>query len=336
MSDRQKTPVLLGGDSEGWLPLAGIGGLGLGEKAPRQWDWLSSVQTGLKTVLSAAEKAGTQISIAQVGERLLGGKGLCDGNIRLVDAGHVHELNAVTCECRRRLVQSDASVAKSLLQKFSTLDLRELSKVPEMAWNQCSEVFAPSFALSAAIVAAELGEFAFDDWQCGAMRDVKRIQCLAKVFCSNSHVLLSWSTLAGDNAHLPALEVVRGLVAGKQLVVLAIDTLPFRVKAGANPEITAFENFLSLLEHCEVGLVCSSAQSFFPASKSSLLDFDYRQDSRSSYRDAENKLRFTSSKASATSVFSLQECLKQGAFDRLLAVLAQGQETLDEVRKKTH
>ena len=173
-----------------------------------------------------------------------------------------------------------------------------------------------------------------------------RLQTLKNVeqlFCGPEHLFINWQTLRPSYLAVPesfdqftvchSRAEIQAEFAKKQCILLFWDFKNITIKAGKNPEIAALEEFLSDLESSGAGLVFFTAQPLLAVETldQSSLAPDFNRDMRTTYRDAANKLRFTSAKAAAKPAASVRECLRKGSFDRLLEALARGQRQLDKL-----
>lgn len=171
-----------------------------------------------------------------------------------------------------------------------------------------------------------------------------RAQCemflaVESLFASKSLCVLPWEMVrsayyahfAGQEQRALSRQQVIDSLHGRRLCVLALDDKQMQMKSGVNPEVNAFEEFIADVARSHVGLVVFALQPLIrpPNSEAGILDFDYAVDTRESYRDEKNRLRFVSKRARLKPQGSLQDCLRVGSFDRLAELLALGQEALD-------
>lgn len=307
-------------------------------KEAKGWDWYVAMQSEAKSLLAALPQHFHSLQLQDsVSHVVRASKNECDGHgFRLSsEENHNGEMFAQRCECLRRARSLNLSIARSLVSKVLVVDSRSrLADFPEISWH-CVPKTAPALVtLCSTILAPQLNNFAFDEWKCELSKFVKRAQCLHHFFYSPVHFVVSWDEVQQKIDKQDYFEELKNKMAPGRVAIVDFGEIVFRVKAGANPELTQLETFVSLADQMDCSLVALSSQELLPSKRSGVLDFDYGSDARTSYRDADNKLRFTSTKAAAAPAMSLRECLKQGTFDRLISLLQQGQDFLDKLRSQ--
>ncbi len=119
------------------------------------------------------------------------------------------------------------------------------------------------------------------------------------------------------------------------VVFLALESATF-LSRRASTEADLFEAFLGSLSNSGAGLVVFATQPLVDETEDFLGGMlDYRAKPRGTFRDAQGKLRFESSKVSAQLPIGVNRCLRQGAYDRLLEMLMVGQSHLDNSKKES-
>lgn len=201
-------------------------------------------------------------------------------------------------------VESDDGMGAHSLQAFFALEVQKL--ILRNAEDK-TDPFKLLFVVQGSQVSSQHFSITFDE-----------------VYNAFSHV----SRNDGRREFLKRLETA---LASKTVLLFMGESI-FRIKSGANSELVAFEEFLNFLSAQNCGLVVSSRQELVNTSQQkSILNVDYGVDTRTSYRDSQQRLRFTSVKSSERGNLALAQILKQGAFDRLLELLSQGQGLLDSL-----
>lgn len=248
------------------------------------------------------------------------------------------------CPCAQARTQLDPKRLARLF-RFNFSELRPQSVLHEapLAWHQAqtpdeaqSHILEILFSLAARSDRPFRREPGFAQVNANALHGTHKstVKFLDKliafygVFFSKNAQFLEWTQI--QEAFSPFVSTLRAhqqvsprenmmkILSSSRLVVLNLAPVQFRIKAGSNPEISAFENFLSEASRFDCALVCSSLQPLVRA----------RAPGRSAYTPRYFAPTQKKSKP------PIQEILRQGCFDRLLELLMRGQFHLDALHGK--
>lgn len=238
---------------------------------------------------------------------------------------------AEVCECKK--------ISEYTRQHFATYFLDAIEKesisvpvVPTKSWVRVANLSEGHravlqiayFLLARSSALEKLIEFSIP---------AQNVVALAFVMNGPTHSLLDWSDfLAGlhksklSDSH-SALNFLNRLQP-KTPFVLHLGDYRFRLKPTSRAEITVFDRLVTELDNRCCPLLIISQQDLAETSASSMLNIDYQVDAREQFIDAFNKTRFTSTKRKSTESMSILECLPQSTTDRLIGLLAEGQQVL--------
>lgn len=237
---------------------------------------------------------------------------------------------AEVCECKK--------ISEYTRQHFATYFLDAFEKegvvnpiVPTKSWVQVANMIEGHravlqiayFLLAKSSALEKLKEYS---------PSAQNVVALAFLMNGPTHTLLDWSDfLAGlhkskiSEKH-SALNFLNRLQP-KTPFVLHLGDYRFRLKPTSRADVTVFDRLVTELDNRNCPLLIVSQQELVEAPVvSSMLSIDYRVDAREQFTDAFNKTRFTSTKRKTTEAMSLLECLPNSTADRLIGLLAEGQQ----------
>jgi hypothetical protein len=172
---------------------------------------------------------------------------------------------------------------------------------------------------------------------------IERLLLVQSIFFSEYHATFLWPEVLATLARTPDrfLEVGKfgifeQLIQARRVVVVDFCNTKLAAASATRPQAEntsrAFEYFLDAVFRADAGLVVFSQQTLLaPGGSASGYKPDFSAPMQRSQRDANNRLRFESTKASARTTASMQDILSQGAWDRLLELLARGQSAIDSL-----
>lgn len=176
---------------------------------------------------------------------------------------------------------------------------------------------------------------------------IERLLLVQSIFFSEYHATFLWPevlatlTRASDRFfEIGKFGVFEGLIQARRVVVLDFGDSKLAAASTTRPQsentVRAFEFFLDAVFRADAGLVVFSKQGLMPAGGSSAgYKPDFSAPLQRTRRDANNKLRFESTKSLSRTAVSIQDVLSQGAWDRLLELLARGQSAIDSLEAVT-